>query len=123
MLNFGHTLGHAIETLTDYKEWVHGEAVAMGMVGAARLSQAAGRAGEGLVQRIVALLSRFGLPTEWPALDVEAVIQALYLDKKTSNRKLTMILASEIGAVDIVDDVDENLIRQMLKEAAREKTS
>jgi len=123
VLNFGHTLGHAIETLTGYSEWVHGEAVAMGMVIAARLSRATGRAGDEVTERIASLLARFGLPTEFPALDEEAVIQALYLDKKTTHRKLTLILTPGIGSVDIVDDVDEELIRKVLQEETREKTS
>ncbi len=123
VLNFGHTLGHAIEALTGYAEWIHGEAVAMGMVAAARLSQAAGRCGGEVASRIEALLRRFGLPVEFPGLGVNAVIEALYLDKKTSHKKLTLVLVSAIGSVDIVDDVDENIIRKLLEETAREKTS
>ena len=115
VLNFGHTVGHAIEALTGYSTYTHGEAVAMGMGVAAKLSQLMGRCKEDVPRRIIDLIEKFGLPTRLPDLKTEDLIQSMYLDKKTAHKKIRFILVKEIGAIEIVDDVPESLIAQALK--------
>jgi 3-dehydroquinate synthase len=115
VLNFGHTIGHAIESLTGYSSYIHGEAVAIGMVYAARLSQIMGYCSKDVPLRITNLLKKFGLPTELPDLKAEDIIQTIYLDKKTAHKKIRFILVKDIGSIEIVDDVAESLIAEALR--------
>ncbi len=114
LLNYGHTLGHCVETLTGYQEWSHGEAVSAGMVAAARLAQLLGLCGEEEVKRQQALLESFGLPTHLPLLDPENIVRTLYHDKKTRGGKLRFVLSPAIGQARVVEGVDEALIRKAL---------
>ena len=82
ILNFGHTFGHAIETLTNYTKYLHGEALAIGMVEAAWLSEETGRCGHDLPMRITSLLKKIGLPTQSPDLKSKDLIESMYHDKK-----------------------------------------
>ncbi len=115
VLNFGHTIGHAIESLTGYSTFTHGEAVAIGMVYAAKLSQLMGRCSEDVTHRITGLIENFGLPTQLPDLKAEDMIQSMYLDKKTAHKKIRFILVKDIGSIEIVDNVAESLIKEALK--------
>ena len=114
ILNFGHTLGHAIEALTHYSKFIHGEAVAIGMVYAAKLSQKLGKCQEGIPRRLDRLVRKFGLPADLPDLHSKAIIESLYHDKKTMNHKIKFILVKEIGIVEIVDDIPEEKIISIL---------
>ncbi len=114
ILNFGHTFGHAIESLTKYSRFVHGEAVAMGMVRAARLSHSLGKCSEEVPKRLEALLKNLGLPVDMPSLDSSAVIESLYHDKKTMDRKIRFILVNEIGSIEIADQTPEEEILKIL---------
>ncbi len=114
ILNFGHTFGHAVESLTGYSTFIHGEAVAMGMVKAADLSVLTGRCSDEVVKRICNLLDRFGLPTRLPELEPKAMIDSMQRDKKTSHNKLRFVLVNEIGSVEIVDTVSEENVMQVL---------
>ena len=114
ILNFGHTLGHAIESLTDYSRFIHGEAVAMGMVRAAKLSHSMGKCSEEVPRRLEALLKKLGLPVAMPGLDSSAVIESLYHDKKTIDHKIRFILVKEIGSIEIVDHMPETEILKIL---------
>ena len=114
ILNFGHTLGHAIEALTHYSKFIHGEAVAIGMVYAAKLSQKLGKCQEGIPRRLDRLVRKFGLPADLPDLQAKAIIESLYHDKKTMNHKIKFILVKEIGIVEIVDDIPEEKIISIL---------
>jgi len=114
ILNFGHTLGHAIESLTEYSGYIHGEAVAIGMVYAARLSRKMGKCGEDVCQRIETLLQRFGLPTQLPDLDPGDILESMFHDKKAVGKKIRFVLVEKIGTVDIVDDVPEPQILDVL---------
>tara|TARA_B100000686_G_C16796322_1_gene982609 strand:- start:2498 stop:3469 length:972 start_codon:yes stop_codon:yes gene_type:complete len=116
ILNYGHTLGHAIEALTDYKEYKHGEAVAIGMVFAAKLSADLGRCAEDVEQRIARLALRFGLPTRAPNLDPKSIVQAIYHDKKTTDKNIKFILAKGIGSIEIEDSVPEMSLEKSLSE-------
>ncbi len=115
ILNFGHTLGHAIEALTGYSQFIHGEAVAIGMVAAARIASAMGVCRERDVQRLTAVLERIGLPTRPPELDVHAVVEAMIHDKKVQDGRIRFILPERIGKVVIRDDVDPALIGTVLR--------
>jgi 3-dehydroquinate synthase len=114
ILNFGHTLGHAIESLTNYSRFIHGEAVAIGMVRAAELSLSLGKCSEEVPRRLETLLKNLGLPVDMPELDSSAVIESLYHDKKTMNHKIRFILVKEIGLIEIVDQMPEAEIMKVL---------
>jgi 3-dehydroquinate synthase len=121
ILNYGHTFGHGIEKLCGYGQWLHGEAVAIGMVMAARLSVAVAGLDESMVTRLTALLTRLGLPT---ALDqasrevatVEAMMDVMGLDKKVVDGRLRFIVASELGQVQVRDDIDAAVVREVLSQ-------
>jgi 3-dehydroquinate synthase len=97
LLNLGHTLGHAIETLGGYRRVLHGEAVAMGMVYAARRSEELRRAPPGTATRLEALLRRFGLPTEPPGFSRGAYLAALGVDKKRRDGRIRYVVLRGIG--------------------------
>jgi 3-dehydroquinate synthase len=115
VLNFGHTIGHAIESLTGYSTYTHGEAVAIGMVYAAKLSQLTGRCTEDITRRITGLINNFGLPIQLPSLKAQDMIQTMYLDKKTAHKKIRFILVKAIGSIEIVDHIAESHIEEALK--------
>ena len=98
VLNYGHTLGHAVETLTGYTRYLHGEAVAIGMVQAARISQSLGFCSQTDRERVEALLALFGLPRELPAFSAGAYAEALSHDKKVRESGLLFIGNLGIGA-------------------------
>lgn len=115
LLNFGHTFGHAFETAGGYGGLLHGEAVAVGMLCAARLSSALGRAPAADADRLQRLIERLGLPTAVPpGSDPHALIELMRLDKKTLSGRLRLILWRGVGAAEIVDDVPEAAILDVL---------
>ena len=114
ILNFGHTLGHAFEALTQYSRFIHGEAVAIGMVCAAELSHSMGKCSKEVPNRLKTLLNNLGLPVEMPELDSTAVIESLYHDKKTMDHKIKFILVKDIGSIEIVDHMPEAEIQKIL---------
>jgi len=97
LLNLGHTLAHAVETLCGYRRVLHGEAVAMGMVYAARRSEELDLAPRGTAARVEALLDRFGLPTELPPFPREAYLAALRVDKKSQGGRIQYVVLRGIG--------------------------
>jgi 3-dehydroquinate synthase len=98
ILNFGHTVAHALESLTEYKQYLHGEAVAIGMVAAARVSRRLGFCDDGDYQRIRTLLERCGLPTEVPAdLRGEPLALAMRTDKKAHGGSIKFVGLEAIG--------------------------
>lgn len=114
ILNFGHTFGHAIERCQGYGEWLHGEAVAAGMIMAARLSNV----GDELVERIEALVAACGLPVEPPKIEADAMLAAMGLDKKVTDRRLRFILLDRLGAARVTSDYDPARLTAILKAAA-----
>lgn len=93
LLNFGHSFGHAIELLTGYRDCLHGEAVSIGMVIAAKLSEDRGLCPAGLASRLAALLTEFGLPVSLPErVSSTAMLEAMTLDKKNLGGQLRLIL-------------------------------
>ena len=97
VLNYGHTLGHAVETLTGYTSYLHGEAVAIGMVQAARISQSLGFCSEADRARVESLISLFGLPAQLPSFPASAYVEALSHDKKVRDSGLLFICNVGIG--------------------------
>ncbi|MFQ5894382.1 MAG: 3-dehydroquinate synthase [Nitrospinota bacterium] len=115
ILNFGHTFAHALETLSAYRHWSHGEAVAAGMAAAARLSVARRLCPEEDALRVVALLRRLGLPTEAPAGEGEALREQMGRDKKAREGKLRFVLMRRLGRVEVRGGVPEELLRPALE--------
>lgn len=111
ILNFGHTVGHALETITNYQSYRHGEAVAIGMVQATRFAKHLGLISEPEMRRFVQLLERVGLPIEIPnGINSRQILKAIKRDKKSSQGRVKLILPSGIGKVKIVDQwSDEEL--------------
>jgi 3-dehydroquinate synthase len=117
-LNFGHTIGHPLETVTGYGPLLHGEAVAFGMVVESRIACARGLLGEAALAQIVALLARCGLPTHagelGVAVDVERVIAAMEKVRQIRAGSLRVVLPVRFGETVIADDVDEDEVRAAL---------
>jgi 3-dehydroquinate synthase len=113
ILNFGHTFGHAVEALSGYGTVLHGEAVAMGMVAAARLAERLALCPAGLAERIRALLARAGLPTAYPRLPRAKFLATIAHDKKTVAGKARYVLPTEMGRVEVRADVDEKLVLEV----------
>ena len=108
-LNYGHTLGHAVETLTGYTRFLHGEAVAIGMLAAAQLSQALGFCEAEDVGRIDALIKAAGLPVAIPPFPVSDYLQAMLKDKKKTGSILNVVLMRRIGDVCLQPVVQDQL--------------
>lgn len=106
VLNYGHTFCHAIETATHYEQFLHGEAVAIGMVCAARLAERLGRVDASLGRRQRALLEQLGLPTSLPNLDRQVLVDLMQLDKKVEHGRLRFVLPSRLGHVELVGGIE-----------------
>ena len=115
ILNYGHTIGHAVEAVSDFRI-KHGNAVAIGMVAAARLSHRLGMLGEGEVKKLRQLVTRAGLPAEIPDLGIEEIMQAMQHDKKVREGRVEFVLLKSIGNTVVTDDVSPSLIREVLAE-------
>jgi 3-dehydroquinate synthase len=118
VLNFGHTFAHAFESVAGYGTWLHGEAVAAGMVCASRLAERRGLIPSDVTSRQLNLLSRFGLPVkprrEW---ETEALLEVMRRDKKNVGGRLRFILPTRLGHVTAVDNVPEQVVREVLAAA------
>jgi 3-dehydroquinate synthase len=115
ILNYGHTVGHAIESASELKVW-HGEAVAIGMVVEARISNRLGILDKAEVLRIRNLIAWAGLPVTLPSLKLSRLIQAMRHDKKVSQGRMRFALLKSIGEVFITDKVSLSLIEKALVE-------
>jgi 3-dehydroquinate synthase len=113
ILNFGHTFGHAIEHLLGYGEWLHGEAVAAGMVMAAQLSDV----GEENVDRLRNLVAAAGLPVSPPPVDSQAMLDAMGMDKKVMKKSLRFVLLDRLGHAIVSTDYEPDRLHQILKAA------
>jgi 3-dehydroquinate synthase len=115
VLNFGHTVGHAIEAVAGYGgAFLHGEAVAAGMVAECRLAERLGWIDSLLTDRLIRLLDRFGLPKSIPGLDPEALLEAMSRDKKNQRGKTRFVLPRALGQVELTDAADLDEVRQAL---------
>ena len=116
ILNYGHTVGHAVESLTGYRSVNHGEAVAIGMIAAGQLAVDLHWWQQDAQQRQLTLIQKAGLPTQLPpGLDIEAILDALQTDKKVKAGRVRFVLPTGIGAADVTDQVPADAIRQALK--------
>jgi 3-dehydroquinate synthase len=115
LLNYGHTIGHALEATTSYGKYLHGEGVSVGMMGAARISQKMGMIGEDVIKRQEQLLRRFNLPTKVDAVDSEGLFKAMSLDKKMEGGSIRWVLLEEVGRAvsrrDVPGEVVEGVVR------------
>jgi 3-dehydroquinate synthase len=116
ILNYGHTIGHAIETVTGYTRFIHGEAVAIGMHLEARLAQLLNYIDKDQVSRIKALIDSYGLPSGMPEeIDENSILSSMQLDKKTVAGELKFILPEKIGSVKIQKGITQDSIRELLQ--------
>ncbi len=114
ILNYGHTFGHAFESLTGYKKYVHGEAVAIGMVSAARVAVKLGMLDPGDGGRIENLIRTFELPLTFSQLDPAEIVESMYHDKKALGGKVRYVLPETVGRVRIVSDVSHDVLYEVL---------
>ena len=112
LLNYGHTIGHAIEAATGYGQYLHGEGVSVGMMGAAIISQRMGMITEEVVNRQRRLLERFSLPTSAPDVESQQVFKAMSLDKKTEGGSIRWVLLEDVGRAVVRRDVPADLVEQ-----------
>lgn len=114
VLNFGHTVGHAIEAVTAYRRFLHGEAVAIGMVAAARVSEAIGACEPGTAERIARLLERAGLPVEMPEeLRTPGLAAAMQRDKKAAGGRVRFVAVERIGRTRFVELTGSEVLRHL----------
>ena len=118
LLNYGHTIGHAIEAATGYGRLLHGEAVSVGMMGAAYIGDSMGMMSAEEVERQAAILNGFGLPLSCKGVDVAAVREAMRSDKKTVGGATRWVLLDGIGKAVIRDDVPAELVQETLRRLA-----
>jgi 3-dehydroquinate synthase len=114
VLNYGHTIGHALEAVTGFARWAHGEAVALGIVAEARLAERLGVATAATAERQERLLAGLGLPIRTRGIDADAVNDALGRDKKARDGRVPFVLAPTIGSFRLVYDVSPADIRAAL---------
>ena len=100
-LNFGHTIGHAIEATAGYGRVMHGEAVAMGMVQVSKVAEQKGLMPVGITQSIREMCQKFGLPVDYENWDVDKLYQALTHDKKARGNTMKLVLVPELGSATI----------------------
>ena len=116
ILNYGHTIGHAIEALTGYRQYRHGEAVGIGMVYAGKIAKEMGLVDDSTLDRQTSLLEQMGLSSTVTDLDTTQIVEKLYQDKKTIGGRLRFVLPVQIGEVVVSDNVPEDIIYKVLKD-------
>jgi 3-dehydroquinate synthase len=114
LLNLGHTFGHAIETVTGYTQWLHGEAVATGMVIAADMSARLGMLARSDVQRIRDLLQRIGLPVEAPRFGAQRALDCMRVDKKVKSGRIRLVLLEKLGVARFTADYADDALDSTL---------
>ena len=116
ILNYGHTIGHGLEAATNYERFLHGEAVAIGMMGAAMISQRLGLLSQEVVERQEVLLRRFDLPAGCSDVDIEGILRAMELDKKVRAESVRWVLLAGVGQPVIRDDVPREVAVGVIRE-------
>tara|TARA_Y100000780_G_scaffold220269_1_gene227461 strand:+ start:962 stop:2101 length:1140 start_codon:yes stop_codon:yes gene_type:complete len=115
LLNYGHTIGHAIESITGYTEYLHGEAVSVGMMGAAKIGELLQIMDVDDVERQKEVLQAYGLPISAPGLNSEAIISAMTSDKKTTGGSINWVLLDGIGKAITNNEVPDKYVSKALK--------
>ncbi|MFC1999035.1 3-dehydroquinate synthase [Chloroflexota bacterium] len=116
ILNYGHTIAHGLETASGYDTFLHGEAVSIGMMGAAMISQRLGLISNEVVEKQKAILEKYGLPVIYRDIDSSKVLEAIELDKKVKGKKVRWVLLEDIGSTVIRDDVPQDLASEVIGE-------
>mgnify|MGYP001438299019 CR=1 FL=1 len=111
-LNFGHTIGHAIETLVGYDKIAHGQAVALGMAAGCRMAAGRGFIEDEAVERVRDLLASFALPVTWKDLDGERIWEIMQHDKKVRDGQVRMVLPVVLGQAAVFDDITPEMVRE-----------
>jgi len=120
VLNYGHTFGHVVENETNYTTYLHGEAVAIGMVMANALAIELGLFSEEEAKKVKVLLEKSSLPTEYIIKDVDDFYEHFFLDKKSANNSIKFILPHGIGNYKVVTDIDEAIVKKVLHQFGEE---
>ncbi|MCK4994233.1 MAG: 3-dehydroquinate synthase [Candidatus Omnitrophica bacterium] len=115
ILNFGHTIGHALETAAGYSNLNHGEAISIGMAAAAEIAHSMGILPGIELKRVMAIFKLLKLPLEAKKGDLKAVLSAFLRDKKFINGRIRMVLPSKIGHVFVTENIPYNLIKKIIK--------
>ncbi|MEN3000464.1 MAG: 3-dehydroquinate synthase, partial [Armatimonadota bacterium] len=115
LLNFGHTVGHAIETVLGYRQWLHGEAVAVGMRAEGELGMLLGITPREVVDELEQTLHAAGLPTQLPLLPTESLLDAMQHDKKRVGMRMQVVLLKGIGEAELMGDVPVEAMREALR--------
>ncbi|GCE11724.1 3-dehydroquinate synthase [Tengunoibacter tsumagoiensis] len=115
ILNYGHTVGHALENASGYGEWLHGEAVSLGMVAAATMAQEAGMLAASDVQRQNHLLAALGLPISYTgSVQAQEILSTMLLDKKVVGKRIRWIMPTRIGEV-VITPMPDDLVTRVIK--------
>lgn len=115
LLNLGHTFGHAFEALTGYEQFTHGEAVAIGMVCAARLAKNIGMLTAAEAIRITELINNYGLPVDYGNLSADAIVERMRSDKKNTAGQISLVLPAAIGQSQVCTGISDEQIKAVLK--------
>jgi 3-dehydroquinate synthase len=117
ILNYGHTIGHAVESLTGYRVVNHGEGVAIGMAAAGKIATALDLWDETATNRQAVLIKKAGLPNTLPSgIEIDAIVQALQIDKKVEAGRVRFVLPTQIGTAIVTDQVSTDVIRSVLQQ-------
>jgi 3-dehydroquinate synthase len=119
LLNYGHTIGHGLETASGYTALLHGEAVSAGMVAAGAIGQQMGLISREAVERYTAVLTGFGLPISCPGVNPDSVLNAMQLDKKATSKRINWVLLEDIGITTVRSDVPDELVQQTVRDICR----
>ena len=120
ILNYGHTIAHGLEAATNYERFLHGEAVSIGMMGAAIISSDIGLLPPEVVERQEALLKRFGLPTTFSAVNIQHLLQATELDKKVRGKRIRWVLLRGIVQPVVRDDISRETAVSVIRKLQRQ---
>ncbi len=115
VLNYGHTFAHVIENETKYKKYLHGEAVAIGMIMANELSVELGYLTKTEAEDIKKVLKEYNLPTDYEIKDINSFYEHFFLDKKTADNKIKFIIPNHIGEYKIINNIDKEIILNVLR--------
>ncbi len=117
ILNFGHTIGHALEAETGYTKFLHGEAVAFGMIAAVRLAERTGQVAGGDASAIISTVRAYGPIPPLDGISADALVVRTLLDKKTLRGRVRFVLPERIGEVKVVSGIDEAVVRAAIRDA------